>query len=96
MQLIHDLTQLLLEWCYKEFSSGKQDNQLLVGHFALCIVYVITAGILLTYIIMPMCFQPTHRIGVAIGNQVLDLSVIRHLFTGPVLQSQQDVFAEVC
>ncbi|EGD80576.1 fumarylacetoacetase [Salpingoeca rosetta] len=36
----------------------------------------------------------TRRIGVAIGDQVLDLSAIRHLFTGPILSSQQDVFAK--
>lgn len=48
----------------------------------------------LPYGVFSTADNPTHRIGVAIGNQVLDLSVIRHLFTGPVLQSQQDVFAE--
>uniref|UniRef100_A0A8D0PFU9 Fumarylacetoacetase n=1 Tax=Sus scrofa TaxID=9823 RepID=A0A8D0PFU9_PIG len=32
------------------------------------------------------------RIGVAIGDQILDLSVIKHLFTGPVLSKHQDVF----
>uniref|UniRef100_K7FYQ1 Fumarylacetoacetase n=1 Tax=Pelodiscus sinensis TaxID=13735 RepID=K7FYQ1_PELSI len=36
--------------------------------------------------------QPRHRIGVAIGDQVLDLSAIKHLFTGPVLSKHQDVF----
>ncbi|XP_073917828.1 fumarylacetoacetase isoform X2 [Castor canadensis] len=34
------------------------------------------------------------RIGVAIGDQILDLSVIKHLFTGPVLFKHQDVFDE--
>ncbi|XP_045669082.1 fumarylacetoacetase isoform X4 [Ursus americanus] len=36
--------------------------------------------------------NPRPRIGVAIGDQILDLSVIKHLFTGPVLSKQQDVF----
>eukprot|EP00090_Calanus_glacialis_P021383 TRINITY_DN329_c0_g1_i4.p1 TRINITY_DN329_c0_g1~~TRINITY_DN329_c0_g1_i4.p1 ORF type:complete len:439 (-),score=134.62 TRINITY_DN329_c0_g1_i4:729-1997(-) len=36
--------------------------------------------------------EPEHRIGVAIGNQVLDLSKIAHLFTGPLLAHNQDVF----
>nr|XP_060473406.1 fumarylacetoacetase [Panthera onca] len=36
--------------------------------------------------------QPRPRIGVAIGDQILDLSVIKHLFTGPVLSKHQDVF----
>ncbi|KAM4676845.1 fumarylacetoacetase [Discoglossus pictus] len=36
--------------------------------------------------------EPRHRIGVAIGDQILDLSVIRHLFTGPFLSGKQDVF----
>ncbi|XP_041796685.1 fumarylacetoacetase [Chelmon rostratus] len=33
-----------------------------------------------------------HRIGVAIGDQILDLSVIKSLFRGPVISSHQDVF----
>ncbi|KAL8558749.1 hypothetical protein ACOMHN_043693 [Nucella lapillus] len=32
------------------------------------------------------------RIGVAIGDQILDLSVVKSMFTGPVLSSQQHVF----
>ncbi|XP_078329776.1 fumarylacetoacetase-like [Crassostrea virginica] len=48
----------------------------------------------LPYGVFSTADNPTHRIGVAIGNQVLDLSVIKNLFTGPVLQSQQDVFQE--
>ena len=36
-----------------------------------------------------------HRIGVAIGDQILDLSVVKHLFSGPVLQSQQHIFEEI-
>ncbi|XP_075063591.1 fumarylacetoacetase [Mixophyes fleayi] len=38
--------------------------------------------------------EPRHRIGVAIGNQILDLSAIRHLFNGPFLSANQDVFNE--
>ena len=33
--------------------------------------------------------ESEHRIGVAIGNQVLDLSKIAHLFTGPLLAHNQ-------
>uniref|UniRef100_A0A8C4E9U9 Fumarylacetoacetase n=1 Tax=Dicentrarchus labrax TaxID=13489 RepID=A0A8C4E9U9_DICLA len=33
-----------------------------------------------------------HRIGVAIGDQILDLSVILSLFRGPVMSKHQDVF----
>ncbi|XP_008579531.1 PREDICTED: fumarylacetoacetase [Galeopterus variegatus] len=36
--------------------------------------------------------NPRPRIGVAIGDQILDLSIIKHLFTGPVLSKHQDVF----
>ncbi|XP_041082118.1 fumarylacetoacetase-like [Polyodon spathula] len=36
--------------------------------------------------------NPRHRIGVAIGDQILDLGVIKHLFSGPVLSKHQDVF----
>jgi fumarylacetoacetase len=33
--------------------------------------------------------NPSHRIGVAIGDQILDLSLVAHLFTGPLLASHQ-------
>ncbi|EMP29179.1 Fumarylacetoacetase [Chelonia mydas] len=36
--------------------------------------------------------KPRHRIGVAIGDQVLELSAIKHLFSGPALSKHQDVF----
>jgi len=36
--------------------------------------------------------EPGKRIGVAIGSQVLDLSKISHLFNGPLLKGNQDVF----
>lgn len=36
--------------------------------------------------------NPSHRPGVAIGEKILDLSVISHLFTGPILSSRRDVF----
>ncbi|XP_015433619.1 PREDICTED: fumarylacetoacetase [Dufourea novaeangliae] len=36
------------------------------------------------------------RIGVAIGNQILDLSIIAHLFDGPLLKNNQDVFRRDC
>ncbi|XP_033115548.1 fumarylacetoacetase-like [Anneissia japonica] len=35
-----------------------------------------------------------HRIGVAIGNKILDLSVIKDLFNGPILSECNHVFAE--
>ncbi|KAJ8687254.1 hypothetical protein QAD02_023048 [Eretmocerus hayati] len=36
------------------------------------------------------------RIGVAIGDLILDLSAIAHLFTGPFLSDKQDVFRQDC
>lgn len=33
-----------------------------------------------------------HRIGVAIGDYVLDLSAIKHLFDGPLMKAHQEVF----
>ncbi|XP_013882858.1 fumarylacetoacetase [Austrofundulus limnaeus] len=36
--------------------------------------------------------NPKHRIGVAIGDQILDLGVIKSLFGGPVMSTQQQVF----
>ncbi|KAM4748576.1 fumarylacetoacetase [Rhinophrynus dorsalis] len=38
--------------------------------------------------------EPRHRIGVAIGDQILDLSVISHLFTGPFMSGNQDVLKQ--
>ncbi|KAM9311124.1 fumarylacetoacetase [Gastrophryne carolinensis] len=48
----------------------------------------------LPYGVFSTADEPRHRIGVAIGEQVLDLSVIRHLFNGPFLSGHQDVFNE--
>nr|XP_006628683.1 PREDICTED: fumarylacetoacetase isoform X1 [Lepisosteus oculatus] len=36
--------------------------------------------------------NPRHRIGVAIGDQILDLGVIKTLFTGPTISRHQNVF----
>nr|XP_020444154.1 fumarylacetoacetase [Monopterus albus] len=36
--------------------------------------------------------NPKHRIGVAIGDQILDLSVIKFLFQGPVISKHHNVF----
>ncbi|XP_076355313.1 fumarylacetoacetate hydrolase [Tachypleus tridentatus] len=36
--------------------------------------------------------DPRHRIGVAIGDQILDLSVVKHLFDGPLMRDKQHVF----
>ncbi|XP_070809834.1 fumarylacetoacetase isoform X2 [Pituophis catenifer annectens] len=38
--------------------------------------------------------KPRHRIGVAIGDQVLDLNAVKHLFDGPVLSKQHHVFEQ--
>ncbi|XP_060549304.1 fumarylacetoacetase [Pantherophis guttatus] len=38
--------------------------------------------------------EPRHRIGVAIGDQVLDLNAVKHLFDGPVLSKQHHVFEQ--
>lgn len=38
--------------------------------------------------------NPKQRLGVAIGDLVLDLSEVKELFTGPELSSKQDVFTE--
>lgn len=39
--------------------------------------------------------QPTPRIGVAIGDLILDLRCIAHLFNGPILRKNQYVFKQV-
>lgn len=44
---------------------------------------------------MKLFSQPHKRIGVAIGDKILDLSLVCHHFTGPKLVSQQHVFREV-
>ena len=47
----------------------------------------------LPYGVFSTAADPTHRIGVAIGDCVLDLSKVSHLFSGPVLSKAQTVFA---
>ncbi|KAJ1367397.1 hypothetical protein KIN20_028299 [Parelaphostrongylus tenuis] len=37
---------------------------------------------------------PRHRIRVAIGECILDLSVVAHLFDGPALKAHQNVFKQ--
>ena len=39
--------------------------------------------------------QPRHRIGVAIGEHVLDLAEISELFTGPLMSQRKSVLEEV-
>jgi len=39
--------------------------------------------------------QESPRIGVAIGDQILSLTVIKELFDGPVLAKAQHVFSQV-
>ena len=46
----------------------------------------------LPYGIFSTAADPTHRIGVAIGDCVLDVSKVSHLFTGPILSKIQAVF----
>uniref|UniRef100_A0A915D8P6 Fumarylacetoacetase n=1 Tax=Ditylenchus dipsaci TaxID=166011 RepID=A0A915D8P6_9BILA len=38
--------------------------------------------------------NPKKRVGVAIGDQILDLSTVKHFFTGPQLQARQNVFEQ--
>ena len=40
-------------------------------------------------------FQPKKRIGVAIGDEILDLSAVKHLFQGPILKEKQEIFDQV-
>ncbi|ESO83176.1 hypothetical protein LOTGIDRAFT_207382 [Lottia gigantea] len=46
----------------------------------------------LPYGVFSTAANDTRRIGVAIGDQILDLSVVKHLFTGPILAKNQHVF----
>ncbi|XP_033625007.1 fumarylacetoacetase-like [Asterias rubens] len=46
----------------------------------------------LPYGVFSTAENPQHRIGVAIGDQVLDLSVVKELFNGPHLSECRDVF----
>ena len=46
----------------------------------------------LPYGVFSTSTDPRHRIGVAIGDSVLDLSAVCHLFQGPVLSQHRDVF----
>uniref|UniRef100_A0A1I7ZHZ3 Fumarylacetoacetase n=1 Tax=Steinernema glaseri TaxID=37863 RepID=A0A1I7ZHZ3_9BILA len=49
----------------------------------------------LPYGVFSTSCNPKKRIGVAIGDQILDLSVVKHLFTGALLKDKQHVFDEV-
>uniref|UniRef100_A0A3Q3A8C2 Fumarylacetoacetase n=1 Tax=Kryptolebias marmoratus TaxID=37003 RepID=A0A3Q3A8C2_KRYMA len=46
----------------------------------------------LPYGVFSTANNPKHHIGVAIGDQILDLSVIKSLFVGPVMSRHQEVF----
>jgi len=48
----------------------------------------------LPYGVFSTASQPEQRIGVAIGDQILDLSKISNLFSGPLLKTKQHVFRE--
>ncbi|XP_071445905.1 fumarylacetoacetase [Hetaerina americana] len=48
----------------------------------------------LPYGVFSSADNANHRIGVAIGDHVLDLSVISHLFDGPLLRQNQHVFKQ--
>ncbi|KAM7014782.1 fumarylacetoacetase [Tautogolabrus adspersus] len=48
----------------------------------------------LPYGIFSTAENTKHRIGVAIGDQILDLSVVKSLFQGPVMSKHQDVFEQ--
>ncbi|NP_001164364.1 fumarylacetoacetase [Nasonia vitripennis] len=48
----------------------------------------------LPYGVFSTADNPKKRIGVAIGDQILDLFAIAHLFTGPLLATKQDVFRQ--
>ncbi|XP_014220060.1 fumarylacetoacetase [Copidosoma floridanum] len=50
----------------------------------------------LPYGVFSTAKNPDKRIGVAIGDQILDLSATAHLFTGPLLAKKQDVFRRDC
>lgn len=41
-------------------------------------------------------FQADKHIGVAIGDLILDLNVVAHLFNGPLLKDKQNVFKVNC
>ena len=61
-----------------------------------CYVQAISGGFYIIIQAWIYFLQPQHRIGVAIGDSVLDLSAVKHLFSGPELSSKQHVFSEVC
>ncbi|KAK7469945.1 hypothetical protein BaRGS_00036049 [Batillaria attramentaria] len=48
----------------------------------------------LPYGVFSTAADPRHRIGVAIGDQILDLSAVKSLFDGPILSKRQNVLDE--
>ena len=73
-------------------------------NFLYCAILLHTyvLGVCLTSAVRVYCVcsadhsQPTPRIGVAIGDFVLDLTQVANLFTGPCLSAHSDVFMKVC
>ncbi|KAG7188769.1 hypothetical protein KM043_008387 [Ampulex compressa] len=50
----------------------------------------------LPYGVFSTADNPQKRIGVAIGEEILDLSVVAYLFDGPLLKDKQHVFGSDC
>lgn len=50
----------------------------------------------LPYGVFSTADNPQKRIGVAIGDEILDLNFIAHLFDGPLLKHKQNVFQSDC
>ncbi|CAK8694890.1 fumarylacetoacetase-like [Clavelina lepadiformis] len=48
----------------------------------------------LPYGVFSTASDPTPRLGVAIGDEILSLKEVQHLFNGPILSNAQGVFAE--
>lgn len=48
----------------------------------------------LPYGVFSTCDNPSPRIGVAVGNLILDISLISHFFDGPLLKNNQHVFKQ--
>ncbi|XP_017766633.1 PREDICTED: fumarylacetoacetase [Eufriesea mexicana] len=50
----------------------------------------------LPYGVFSTTINPQKRIGVAIGNEILDLAAVSYLFDGPILKNHPDVFRRDC
>ena len=94
--------------CYWSYKRYHQNCQVVFGAIGMnglknviekktldTMIRIVIGNSMATYLHVIYLLQPQHRIGVAIGDRVLDLGEVRHLFDGPILSDKWDVLQKV-